>query len=154
MCDQHMLRSARAYAQSDQCILYSLELSMTVKQLTEHHLEFLSSKGSCTCFWVYTCQTYTLLEATCHSSYRFRPKFRHLALVGMTAWAFVRDTSHVYYYLTFAFCKGGASWMRNEDWSTLGIGKSWKGGVVLFKSNCIILSHNLSHYLVLKRPAK
>ena len=34
--------------------------------------------------------------------------------------------------------------MRKKDWSTLGIGKSLKWGVVLFKSNCIILCHNLS----------
>ena len=32
--------------------------------------------------------------------------------------------------------------------------KSWKGGVDSFKSNCIILCNNLSHYLVLKTPAK
>ena len=34
--------------------------------------------------------------------------------------------------------------MHNSDWSTLDIGKSWKWGVVLFKSNCIILCHYLS----------
>ena len=34
--------------------------------------------------------------------------------------------------------------MRNLDWSTLCIGKSWKWGVVLFKSTCIILRHYLS----------
>ena len=34
--------------------------------------------------------------------------------------------------------------MRNKDWSTLDIGKSWKWGVVLFKSYCIILRHYLS----------
>ena len=34
--------------------------------------------------------------------------------------------------------------MRNEDWSTLDIGKSWKWGVVLFKINYIILRHYLS----------
>ena len=43
----------------------------------------------------------------------------------------------------FAFCKGGTSWMRNKDWSTLDIGESWKWGVVLFKSNFIILHHYL-----------
>ena len=41
--------------------------------------------------------------------------------------------------------------MRNMDWSSLDIGKSWKWGVVLFKSNCIILRHYHSHYLVIKR---
>ena len=48
MCDQHSLRSACAYAQSDQNINLSLEYSMSVKLLTEHHLEFLSLKGGYT----------------------------------------------------------------------------------------------------------
>ena len=34
--------------------------------------------------------------------------------------------------------------MRNKDWSTLDIGESWKWGVVLLKSNCIILRHYLN----------
>ena len=48
MCDQQRLKSACAYAQSDQSLCSSLEYSMTVKLLTEHHLEFLSLKGDCT----------------------------------------------------------------------------------------------------------
>ena len=48
MCDQQSLRSACAYAQYDQCLCSSLEYSMSVKLMTEHHLEFLSSKASCT----------------------------------------------------------------------------------------------------------
>ena len=32
---------------SDQSLCWSLEFSMTVKQLTEHHLEFLSLKEGC-----------------------------------------------------------------------------------------------------------
>ena len=47
MCDQQSLRSACAYAQSDQSLCYSLEYSMIVKLLTEHNLEFLSLKGGC-----------------------------------------------------------------------------------------------------------
>ena len=47
MCDQQSLRSACAYAQSDQSLCLSLEYSMTIKLLTEHHLEFLSFKGGC-----------------------------------------------------------------------------------------------------------
>ena len=43
--DQQSLRSACAYAQSDQSPCLSLEYSMNVKLLTEHHLEFLSFKG-------------------------------------------------------------------------------------------------------------
>ena len=48
MCDQQSLRSACAYAKSDQSLCYSLEYSLSVKLLTEHHLEFLSLKGGCT----------------------------------------------------------------------------------------------------------
>ena len=48
MCDQQSLRSACAYAQSDQSLCLSLEYSMSVKLLTEHHLEFLRLKGGCT----------------------------------------------------------------------------------------------------------
>ena len=38
MCDQQSLRSACAYAQSDQSLCLSLEYSMIAKLLTEHHL--------------------------------------------------------------------------------------------------------------------
>ena len=48
MCDQQSLRSACAYAQSDQSLCWLLEYSMAVKLLTEYHLEFLSLKGGCT----------------------------------------------------------------------------------------------------------
>ena len=48
MCDQQRLRPACAYAQTDQSRCLSLKYSMTVKLLTEHHLEFLSLKGGCT----------------------------------------------------------------------------------------------------------
>ena len=47
MCDQQSLRSACAYAQSDQRLCLSLEYSMIVKLLIEHALEFLSLKGDC-----------------------------------------------------------------------------------------------------------
>ena len=45
MCDQQSLRSACAYEKSDQSLCLSLEYSMNVKLLNEHHLEFLSLKG-------------------------------------------------------------------------------------------------------------
>ena len=48
MCDQQRLRPACVYGQSDQSLCWSLEYSMTVKLLTEHHLDFLSLKGGCT----------------------------------------------------------------------------------------------------------
>ena len=44
VCDQQRLRQACAYAQSDQSHCLSFECSMSVKLLTEHHLEFLSLK--------------------------------------------------------------------------------------------------------------
>ena len=47
MCDQQSLRSTCTYAQSDQSLCLPLEYSMSVKLLTEHHLEFLSLKGGC-----------------------------------------------------------------------------------------------------------
>ena len=45
MYDQQSLRSACAYAQSDRSLCLSLDYSMSVKLLTEHHLQFLSLKG-------------------------------------------------------------------------------------------------------------
>ena len=48
MCDQQSLRSICTYAQSDQSLCKWLEYSMTVRLLTEHHLEFLSFKRGCT----------------------------------------------------------------------------------------------------------
>ena len=48
MCDQQRPRSACAYAQSDQSHCLSLEYSMSIKLLAEHHLEFLSLKGGFT----------------------------------------------------------------------------------------------------------
>ena len=42
------LRSVCPYAQSDQSHFKSLEYSLNVKLLTEHHLEFISLKGGCT----------------------------------------------------------------------------------------------------------
>ena len=48
MCDQQRLRPACAYAQSDQSLCKSLEYSMNVQLLTEHHLMFLSLTGDCT----------------------------------------------------------------------------------------------------------
>ena len=47
--DQQSLRSACAYAQSNQSLCWSFEYSISVKLLTEHNLEFLSLKGGCTC---------------------------------------------------------------------------------------------------------
>ena len=44
MCDKQSLTCA----QSDQSLCLSLEYCMTVKLLTEQHLEFLSLKGGCT----------------------------------------------------------------------------------------------------------
>ena len=48
MCDQQRLRPACIYAQSDQSICLLLEYSLTIKLLTEYHLEFLSLIGRST----------------------------------------------------------------------------------------------------------
>ena len=48
MCDRQSLRSACAYAQSDQSLCWSLEYSMALRLLTELCLRFLSLKGGCT----------------------------------------------------------------------------------------------------------
>ena len=48
MCEQQSLRSACAYAQSDQSLCLSLEYSMTVKLLAEHQFEILHLKGGST----------------------------------------------------------------------------------------------------------
>ena len=48
MYNQQRLRPACAYAQSDQSLCSLLEYAMSVKLLTEHHLEFSSLKGGCT----------------------------------------------------------------------------------------------------------
>ena len=69
MCDKQSLRPACAYAQSDQSLCLSLEYSMSVKLLNEHHLEFQSLTGDCSGSSVYTCQIATLLEITCHGSF-------------------------------------------------------------------------------------
>ena len=47
ICDQQSLRSACTDAQSDQSLCLSLEYSLIVKLLTEHHLGFPSFKGGC-----------------------------------------------------------------------------------------------------------
>ena len=47
MCDQQSLRSACAYAQSDQSLCLSFEYSMDLRLLIEHRLEFLSLKVGC-----------------------------------------------------------------------------------------------------------
>ena len=51
------------------CLCKSLAYSMTVKLLTEQHLEFLRLKGGCTGLSVYTCQNATLLEILCRGSF-------------------------------------------------------------------------------------
>ena len=68
MCDQQSLRSACAYAQSDQSLCYSFEYSVNIKLLTEHQLAKLKN-GLHRLVRVYTCQNTTLLEITCRGSY-------------------------------------------------------------------------------------
>ena len=62
MYDQQRLRPVCAHA---------LDYSITIKLLTEHHLEFLSLKGGYTgsSESINSCQNATFLEITCHGSY-------------------------------------------------------------------------------------
>ena len=69
MCDQQRLRSACAYAQSDQSLCSSLEYSMSFKLLTENILEALSLKGGCTgSSESKFVKNVKLLEISCHGS--------------------------------------------------------------------------------------
>ena len=43
--------------------------------------------------------------------------------------------------------------MRYNDWSTLDMGKSWKWGLILFKSNGIIMRQK-TFYSTIKTPAE
>ena len=48
MCNLQRLRPACPYTQSDQSLCLSLEYSVNIKLLTEHHLESLNFKRFCT----------------------------------------------------------------------------------------------------------
>ena len=70
MFDQQRLRPACAYAQSDQILYLSLEYSISVKLLAEHHLEFLISKGGYTGWSESTlAKNATVLEISCRGSF-------------------------------------------------------------------------------------
>ena len=49
ICNQQSLRPAGTFTQSHQSLCLSLDYSMSVKILTEHHLELLSLKGGSKC---------------------------------------------------------------------------------------------------------
>ena len=83
MCDQQSLRSVCAYAQSDQSLCSSLEYSMSVKLLTEHHLDFLSLKGGCKGLSESIhVKNATLLEITCRGSYQLKQEVILINCVG------------------------------------------------------------------------
>ena len=69
MCDQQKLLPACAYAQTDQSLCWLLEYSMSVKLLTEHHLEFLSLREAAQVRLSLHLSNATLLEITCHGSF-------------------------------------------------------------------------------------
>ena len=81
-CDQQSLRSACAYAQSDQSLCLSLEYSMNVKLLTVSNVKRRLHR----LVWVYTCQNATLLETTCHGSYIFRQVHFYLHILIWLFW--------------------------------------------------------------------
>ena len=67
MCYHQSLRSACAYARSDQSLCLLLEYSMSVKLLSEHDLEFIILTGGC----IGSPENTTLLEITCRGSFIF-----------------------------------------------------------------------------------
>ena len=80
MCDQQRLRPACAYAQTDQSLCLSLEYSINVKLLTEHHLEFLSLKGGCKAAQPRLSlhlSNATLLKIACHGSVMYSAYSAH-----------------------------------------------------------------------------
>ena len=105
---QQSLRPACACTQSDQSLCKSLEHSMTVKLLAEHHLEFLSLKKGCTgssestlvkmahCWKSHAAAHLSLRSLFCLflsgqlrqvvCIWRLRPKFRPLALLETFAY--------------------------------------------------------------------
>ena len=67
MCDQQSLRSACAYAQSDQSLCMSLEYYMSVKATDRTSFGVYKLKrGRHRPVWIYACQNATLLEITFH----------------------------------------------------------------------------------------
>ena len=96
MCNQQSLRSTCAYAQSDQSLCKSLEYSTSVKQLTEHHFEFLSLKGGCTGSSESTRQNTILLEITCCGS--FFPSKRHWKCNMLCLQPAILDLSVVFHH--------------------------------------------------------
>ena len=72
MCDRQSLRSACAYAQSNQSLCQSLEYSMIVKLLTEHFGVSKHNRRLQRLVRVYTCQNVKLLEISCCGSYLIR----------------------------------------------------------------------------------
>ena len=89
MCDQQMLRSACAYAQSDQSLCPSLNYSMSVKLLTEHLLEVLGLKGGCTCSsepTVVKMPHCWKSHVTAHLESRFSKFDRRRSFVGPDLW--------------------------------------------------------------------
>ena len=59
-------QTSRAYAQSDQSLCESFEYFMSVKLLTEHHIEFLGLNGGST----YSSQSTPVKMPHCWNSYR------------------------------------------------------------------------------------
>ena len=82
MSDQQSLRSACAYAQSDQSLCLLLEYSMN-QLLTEHNLEFLSFKGGCTG----SSETTLVKMPHCHGSITVNSE--------IFARVYFRETSHM-----------------------------------------------------------
>ena len=107
MCDQQSFRSACAYAQSDQSLCWSLKYSMTVKLLTEHHLEFLSLKEGCTgssestlvkmsnCWKSHTAAHFISVFTVCHSIWL------QVSRMKKVNWPLVKSACQIINFLNF-----------------------------------------------------
>ena len=63
---------------------------MTVKLLTEHHLEFLSLRGGCT-----GSSEYALVEITCHSPFINIYLYRDSMVLVAIAYVLAKTVGHV-----------------------------------------------------------
>ena len=75
-----------AHGQSDQSLCLSLEYSMSVKLLTEQHLEFLKLKGGCTG----SCEPTLVKMPHCRKSHVTAPLYN--SLIHHQNWASLQET--------------------------------------------------------------
>ena len=134
MCDQQGLRSACAHTQSDQSLCWSLECSMIVKLLTEHHLECLSLKGGCrgssesTNINNVVCATSKASDQPAHTSSLIR------AFAGLLS---ILLTEHHLECLSF---KGGCRGLSESTQCHVKMPYCWKSHALAHNGLCLLFS--------------